>query len=95
MYYYTCTCYLGLDFSLLNSTVQFSPNDLTQRIYFYINNDDIVELTEQFSLSLVPDDSSVTIAGNNSVYVQILDDDGKPVMNACLNLISVLLNLVS
>ena len=84
-----------MDFSLLNSTALFSPNDLTQRIYFYINNDDIVELTEQFSLSLVPDDSSVTIAGNNSVYVQILDDDGKPVMNACLNLISVLLNLVS
>ena len=84
MYLYTCACYLGLDFSLLNSTVLFSPNDLTQKIYFYISNDDIVELTEQFSLSLVPDDSSVTIVGNNSVYVQILDDDGKPVMHPAI-----------
>ena len=73
-----------MDFSLLNSTVQLSPNDLTQKIYFYINNDEIVELTEQFSLSVVPDDSSVTIVGNNSVYVQILDDDGKPVMHPAI-----------
>ena len=63
-----------MDFSLLNSTVQFTPNDLTQRIYFYINNDDIVEYTEQFSLRLV---SSLSVVGSSSVDIQIGSDDRK------------------
>ena len=68
---------IGLDFSLLNSTVQFTPNDLTQRIYFYINNDGIVEYAEQFSLGLVSSDPSLSVVGSSSVDIQIGSDDRK------------------
>ena len=74
---YIISVYLGLDFSLLNSTVQFTPNDLTQRIYFYINNDGIVEYAEQFSLELVSSDPSLSVIDGSSVDIQIESDDRK------------------
>ena len=92
--YGTVAFTLGLDFSLLNSTVQFTPNDLTQRIYFYINNDGIVEYTEQFSLGLVSSDPSLSVVGSNSVDIQIGSDDRKTFISKIHTLLFLLLLLL-
>ena len=83
-----------MDFSLLNSTVQFTPNDLTQRIYFYINNDGIVEYAEQFSLGLVSSDPSLSVVGSSSVDIQIESDDRKTFISKIRTLLFLLLLLL-
>ena len=85
---------LGLDFSLLNSTVQFTPNDLTQRIYFDINNDGIVEYAEQFSLGLVSSDPSLSVVDSSSVDIQIGSVDRKTFISKIPTLLFLLLLLL-
>ena len=78
----------------MNSTVQFTPNDLTQRIYFYINNDGIVEYTEQFSLGLVSSDPSLSVVGSSSVDIQIGSVDRKTFISKIHTLLFLLLLLL-
>ena len=76
---------LESDFDPGNATVTFGPMDMFSNFTIKINDDSILETTEQFNLSLViPDvtkDRGVEEGAPYSAIARILNDDSKELHN--------------
>ena len=72
----------GADYSALTQTVTFPPGQISTTVTVSTLDDDIAEVTETFEafLSSPMPSSSVTISGQDTASVMILDNDGKFVL---------------
>ena len=77
--------YVESDFAFGNTTVTFGPMDMYTNFTIKINDDNLLEMTEQFNLSLViPDvtkDRGVEEGAPASAIARILNDDSKELHN--------------
>ena len=71
------TAIQGLDYTLQNFNVTFSPEMLTQYVTFDINDDDITEDVESFSLYFSPPYPDIRIIEGNITYLFISIDEGE------------------
>ena len=67
----------GVDYSLQNFMVTFSPETLTQYVMFSIIDDDYTEDVESFSLYFSPPYPEVKIVEGNTTYLFISIDEGE------------------
>ena len=69
-------CYdIAMDFTAVNEVLVFSPNISRVCVNILIEDDELVEIDEDFSVSLSSSDF-VTIHPNSSKDIIILDNDG-------------------
>ena len=64
------------DFVFNDQTVQFQPGDTQQTRQVLIDNDNAVESTEFFSVTLTSTDGNVETQDPTSTVVSIIDNDG-------------------
>ena len=77
---YTTLIYLiaALDFVELNEIITFPAEAAQDIVQLEIVDNDVVELTEGFSISLsLPDNEGVVLGADDSTFVTIYDDDSK------------------
>jgi hypothetical protein len=68
----------GVDYSLSGGTLTFSPGEVSQSLYFDVNDDSLVETNETIVVSLQNPVNALLDAITNQVYT-ILDDDASVV----------------
>ena len=76
--YYSSTA-ANEDFELTTPVINLSPWDLPKGFVLSIRNDTILENNETFLLTLKisePDDPSITIFDQETIQLEIVDDDG-------------------
>ena len=66
----------GTDYGSGRYTVIFPANTTTAPLSILVNNDDMVEMNETFSLTINPPNDIMTVDPDNAV-VTIVDDDSE------------------
>ena len=66
----------GKDYTAVNETITFLPNDTQRLLFVTVLPDEIVEDDEDFVLVLSTDSGAITV-GDRAMNISIIDDDGK------------------
>ncbi|MCL1470136.1 Calx-beta domain-containing protein [Argonema antarcticum] len=71
----------GTDFTNTTQTINFASGDTSKTVTIPINDDNLVEGTENFTISLANPSAGISIATQNSATVQIIDNDVPPTLS--------------
>ncbi|MBE9229288.1 putative Ig domain-containing protein, partial [Phormidium sp. LEGE 05292] len=69
----------GTDFDNTTQTINFAANETSKTVTIPINDDTLIEGTENLSISLVNPSSEIAIGTLNTATVEIIDNDNAPV----------------
>lgn len=73
------SCTAGVDFSnsSLSNEITFFPGEVSRCANVMITDDNVLEVSEIFSVQVSANDSGVVIGSPSSASVMILDNDGR------------------